>query len=390
MSLPIYAGSSSGFGEGGLGGHLGFIFQAARSAGRDVRVLCRGTPQLPPGEFATVPPPGWAGKAQYTPLRWSPAIQTDWSGRQFDRVASDLLPDTPVIYHSFPGFAERSFRKVKDRGGIAVLEAATTHAEHVFEVTEREHRDYGIGGNHFRRPWVRRVLREYELADYITIASELQRQTFVERGVPSSKLLYAPLGIDTGRFRPAGPEIPRREPGEPFRIVQVGQITLRKGFLYLLEAVRRLKDPEIEIILFGGIGWRAIRQTVEAYRRAGLHVRQLSGDPLPVLREAHLCVHASVEDGFGLAPLEAMAAGLPVIVTEQTGMKDLIENGKDGMIVPSRDSERLAEAVASVKRDEDARRAMGAAAAAKARLYDAAVCSRRYADALTPAWVTGV
>ncbi|MFC5701770.1 glycosyltransferase family 4 protein [Cohnella faecalis] len=390
MNVPIYMGSSSGFGEGGLGGHLGFIYRAAQSTGRDIRVICRGQPQLPDGEFVSVPPPVWAKNVKYTPLRWSPALQTNWSGSQFDRIAASRLPNEPIVYHSFPGFAENSFRKVKKRGGITVLEAATTHAQNVYEVTEEEHRRFGMGGNHFSRGWLKRVLQEYELADFITIASDLQRQTFLDRGFPAEKLLYAPLGIDTNRFSPPADGIRRRTPGQPFRIVQVGQVTLRKGFLYLLEAVRRLNDPDIEIILFGGIGWRAIRHSLASYRQLGIGVRQQSGDPLSVLRDAHLCVHASVEDGFGLAPLEAMAAGLPVIVSDQTGMKDLVEHGKEGFIVPSRDADRLAEAIAGLKRNEEARRAMGAAAAAKAKQYDASACADRYAEALRPAWVNAL
>ncbi|CAI6036895.1 glycosyltransferase family 4 protein [Cohnella sp. JJ-181] len=387
MNLPIYAGSSSGFGEGGLGGHLGFIQRAASAAGRPIHILCRGEADaLPRERYDSVPSPRWASALKYTPLRWSPALQTSLTGRQFDSLAADRLPDRPIVYHSFPGFAEASFRKVKRWGGITVLEAATTHADHVYGVTEAEHRRYRMGGSPFSRQWVRKVRREYELADYISIASELQRRSFISRGFPPEKLLYAPLGIDTARFAGPGPETRRREKGAKFRVVQVGQITLRKGFIYLLEAVRRLDDPEIEVVLLGGIGWRAIRDTIDRYRRLGIEIRQAGGDPLPALREAHLYVHASVEDGFGLAPLEAMATGLPAIVTDQTGMQDLIDHGRDGLIVPSRDPSSLAEAISRLKGDEALRASMGEAAAAKARRYDAELAARRYADAMRPAW----
>ncbi|SFA96946.1 Glycosyltransferase involved in cell wall bisynthesis [Cohnella sp. OV330] len=387
MILPIYAGSSSGFGEGGLGGHLSFIHKAAIGAGRPIQILCREQAAKPPMERCqTIPAPAWTRAMKYTPIRWSPAIQSNLTGRQFDAGAAERLPERPIVYHCFPGFAERSFEKVKRWGGVAVLEAATTHADHVYEVTEAEHRKYRMGGSPFSRQWLRRVRREYELADFITIASALQRDSFISRGVPAEKLLYAPLGIDTARFTGPSPEFRRRANGSKFRIVQVGQISLRKGFIYLLEAVRLLNDPEIEVVLVGGIGWRAVRETIEQFKRMGVSIRHASGDPLPALREAHLYVHASVEDGFGLAPLEAMSSGLPAVVTNQTGMQDLIEDGEDGLVVPSRDPRRLADAIALLKNDEALRLAMGEAAARKARNHDAGAAARRYASALRPAW----
>ncbi|MDG0814428.1 glycosyltransferase family 4 protein [Cohnella rhizosphaerae] len=387
MILPIYAGSSSGFGEGGLGGHLSFIQKAAHAAGRPIQILCREKPaKLPPESCLAIPAPAWTRAMKYSPIRWSPAIQSALIGRQFDVRAAERLPERPIVYHCFPGFAEESFKKVKRWGGVTVLEAATTHADHVYEVTEAEHRKYRMGGSPFSRQWLRRVRREYELADYITIASALQRDSFISRGVPAERLLYAPLGIDTARFAGPSPEARRRTDGSKFRIVQVGQITLRKGFMYLLEAVRLLNDPEIEVVLVGGIGWRAIRESIDHYKSLGVAIRHASGDPLPALREAHLYVHASVEDGFGLAPLEAMSSGLPAVVTNQTGMQDLIEDGLDGLVVPSRDSRRLAEAIALLKKDEAKRLAMGEAAARKARNYDAGAAARRYANTLRPAW----
>jgi|GEM_PF-572015 len=391
MSLPIYAGGSTGYGEGGLGGHLRFLCEAARRAERDVHVLCRGRPGGGPQDALApceaIPAPGWADWVKVTPFRWSTALQTRWLGEQFDRQAARRLPaERPVIYHSFPGFAEESFRKVKQSGGIAVLEAATTHAGHVYAVTEAEHRRYGIGGSPFSAEWVRRAEREYRLADYITVASELQRRTFLERGFPSDKLLYAPLGVDTGRFSPPADSSRSWHPQAPFRIVQVGQISLRKGFVYLLEAVRKLQDPRIEIVLVGGVGRRGIRRMLERYRQMGLNIRQAGGDPLPYLRSAHLYVHSSVEDGFGLAPLEAMATGLPVIVTDQTGMQDLVTDGRDGVIVPSRDAHRIADSIAWLMSDENARLSMGLAAAKQAAQYDAKACMRAYAAALLPAW----
>jgi glycosyltransferase involved in cell wall biosynthesis len=65
---------------------------------------------------------------------------------------------------------------------------------------------------------------------------------------------------------------------------------------------------------------------------------------LPHLRQARLCVHPAYEDGFAYAPAEALACGVPLIVSEDTGMKELIGDG-DGLVVPSGDVATLAEAI---------------------------------------------
>lgn len=387
VGSQILLGCSSGFGEGGLGSHLRFLYQASDSAGKSAGVFCRQAPAKQ--GFVTIPFPKWGRWVKFSPVRWLPSVQVYWMGRQFDEMVSESLPRHPVVYHSFPGFAEKSFRKVKERGGITVLEAATTHAEDVYEITEAEHRKYRIGGNHFSRVWVDRVLREYELSDYISVASKLQLETFVKRGFPRERILFTPLGIDTKRFSPGQKDEtikPSIGQNEPFRIIQVGQVSLRKGFPYLLEAVKQLDDPDIEIILYGGVGWRSIRALIEEYQQAGLKIQLGAGDPVPAMRNAHLCIHSSIEDGFGLAPLEAMAVGLPTVVTEMTGMKDAVTNGVNGFVVPSKDSKAIARCITELKGNETYRLEMARAARNSALQYDLEKMVLQYAETLQPVW----
>jgi glycosyltransferase involved in cell wall biosynthesis len=66
-------------------------------------------------------------------------------------------------------------------------------------------------------------------------------------------------------------------------------------------------------------------------------IRIAPGDPLPSLELADVCVHPSYTDGCGYAPLEAMACGVPVIVTEDTGMKEHVCEGVNGFVIPTGD-----------------------------------------------------
>jgi glycosyltransferase involved in cell wall biosynthesis len=76
------------------------------------------------------------------------------------------------------------------------------------------------------------------------------------------------------------------------------------------------------------------------------------GDPAPHLRQARLFVHPTYEDGFAYAPAEALASGVPVLVSEDTGMKDLIDPGVTGAILPTGDLDALTAAIDAAYRGE--------------------------------------
>jgi glycosyltransferase involved in cell wall biosynthesis len=76
------------------------------------------------------------------------------------------------------------------------------------------------------------------------------------------------------------------------------------------------------------------------------------GDPLPYLRSAAVCVHPTFEDGFAYAPAEALACGVPVIVSADTGMKDMIEPGVNGLVLATGDATALTEALDALYRRE--------------------------------------
>ncbi|MCZ8516471.1 glycosyltransferase family 4 protein [Paenibacillus filicis] len=382
----VKMGCAAGLGQGGLGGHLNFVYNAVKHSGGNAGIFTSSSSSSE--QVISIPGPSWQNWIQLTPVRWLPATKVYWESIHFDQAVSEKLPRSPIVYHTFPGYAEYSFKKVRSYGGISVLEAATTHVKDLFRETNEEHRKYKMEGSPYNRAWVERVMREYELADYITVASQLQRESFLRNGIPERKLLFAPLGVDTDRFRPlqSQPSLVPKTKEQKFRIISVGQVCLRKGVQYLLEAVKQLRDPEIEVTLYGGIGWRKIRTLIHDYMDSGVQIKLGSGDPVPALRNSHICVHSAIEDGFGLAPLEAMAAGLPTIVTEATGMKDAIHNDLNGLIVPSRDVISLAESIARLKYDEAYRIQMAHAARMAALKWDNRQRISQYSEALSPVW----
>ena len=132
-----------------------------------------------------------------------------------------------------------------------------------------------------------------------------------------------------------------------------GEPTVAKGVPVLIDAFRYIPGS-IELILFGGWSTRAMRRYLHACMQADLRLRIEGGDPLRELQRADILVHPSYADGFGFAPMEALACGIPVIVTEDTGMKEYVQEGINGWIVRTGDvkalTERLRHAVSRVAR----------------------------------------
>jgi glycosyltransferase involved in cell wall biosynthesis len=216
------------------------------------------------------------------------------------------------------------------------LAAASSHVDHVASRNADAHSRWPIESS-WLNDWQRRkALQEYEMADVIQVASDYSLQTFLERGLPAHKLR---------RWRPS--THPRFRPGAVrpedglFRIVYVGALSVAKGTPVLIEALQQLPRANLELTLVGGYGTRAMRRYLEAAMARDPRIRIAPGDPLPHLQRADVLVHPSYQDGFAYAPLEALACGVPVIVSEDTGMKEHVQPGHNGWIVPTGSSEAI-------------------------------------------------
>ena len=185
----------------------------------------------------------------------------------------------------------------------------------------------------------------------------------------------------------------------PVRLLAVGRFSVTKGFVYLLEACKILKDKDFPFVLtlVGGGGlatggylgpqltrMRAALGLEEQVRMPGL----VSHNELPQLLEAHdifiaPCVIApnGERDGIPNVIIEAMAFGLPVISTEVNAIPEIVRNGETGMTVPQRDATALAEAVLSMSaHPEDTRRMAANGRKLALELFDEASNIRKLRD----------
>jgi glycosyltransferase involved in cell wall biosynthesis len=339
---------SAPYGAGGLGRHLQEIWEALGRNAAQGRVICGPSTE----QRGVVPPPGRAevtrgplGAMSDRAFAGSPAWSTWKSAVDFDRAARRRLGDGEHLL-AFNGQALIQLRAARAGGyASAGVISATAHMRQVAARQSEAHRRHPL-----ERPWAPRVLArnlaEYERADSILVATDHIRDSFLAEGVPAERLRSFPLTPD-----------PRYSPRESlpssstFDVLYVGSLSVSKGVPLLVEAVRAVDAPDLRLVLLGGWASRGMRRFMEAARAADPRIQVRLGDPLEAFRSAALYVHPSWDDGFGYAPAEALAAGVPVLVTADTGMKELIAPGR-GMVVPTGDADALTEAIAGAHRRE--------------------------------------
>jgi glycosyltransferase involved in cell wall biosynthesis len=180
---------------------------------------------------------------------------------------------------------------------------------------------------------------EPRLANGIVSQSSFNASTLVENGIPADFIRLVPLGVDRSRF-PVRAAAPANN--EPFTIIWVGVLSQRKGLTYFLDAVRMLQSRNVRVRIRGHRGSGG--DILDAYSDLELDVRYSESTASVVrdLQRSDVYVLPSLLEGFGRTIIEAMSCGVPVITTPNTCGPDVMEDGREGFIIPIRDSEALA------------------------------------------------
>lgn len=336
---------SAPLGMGGLGRHVGELADAlTASAGPAPNCI---TGDGPAGGRPL------QGALSALPLPVSPGLRTWAHMVEFDRRAAHRLPPGQHLI-AFNGQALRQFAAAERAGyGSRWLVSANSHIEQVRERHAQAHRRHPLEGSWAARMRPR-TLAEYERAERILYASDYIRDSFLARGIAQERLVRFPL-TPAPRYAPATGQAPvarERSPSDSFEIVYVGSLAVHKGVPLLIEALGRLAHLDLKLTLVGGWGTRGMRRFVQRACAEDPRITVAPGDPLAHLRRAALCVHPAYEDGFGYAPAEALACGVPLIISEDTGMKELIDSPDRGLVLATGELEQLSEAIEAACRGE--------------------------------------
>jgi glycosyltransferase involved in cell wall biosynthesis len=203
--------------------------------------------------------------------------------------------------------------------------------------------------------------REQGEADRIVCFSNSVRQSLVRDGLPAGRLVKIGLGVDPQRFRPCLPS----SGGSGFTVGFIGWLDLRKGYPYLVEAFRRASLPGSTLVLHGGSSIPYHHDLVERLR-GDSRVLVTTGPVETTFARLSVAVLPSVSDGYGLSALEAMACGVPVIVTSNCGVSEDLVHGREGFVVPARDSDAIATHLVQLHDSPSLRESMGVAARQRA------------------------
>ncbi len=185
-----------------------------------------------------------------------------------------------------------------------------------------------------------RKTREFEAADVVVCPSRFVADS-LPTGRSTKRVVIAPFGS------PASASPPRSEPAvnRPLRILFVGSMTQRKGLADLFAAMRLLRRDDVELAVLGSpvASSDFYRQQFRAFHYVPPRPH---AEVLTFMRTCDVLCLPSIVEGRALVVQEAMSAGLPAIVTANTGTDDVIEEGRSGFIVPIRSPESLAAKIA--------------------------------------------
>ncbi len=329
------------------------LCRAARTIGFDLKgqLARRTVTELPAGRVESHP---------WTEIIRLLSGRLDRSGRltdavwvraepAFDRlVARRLRPEHTAVY-GFEYCSLATFLKARELGVRAVYDMPAPEPRLVQEILEAEIAGFPELHTPYHRYTAaredKRIARrraEWNAADLVIAASDYTRRSFARAGLP----------VDRVRVVPYGAPAPQAEAlaggsgeDEPLRLLWAGTFGIRKGAHYLIEAWRRGHfGRKARLRVFGTVGLpeRLLKPLPEGIEFAGAIPRALLMDEY---RRSDALVFPTLCDGFGMVASEAWSCGTPVITTDRAGAADLLQPGRNGLLIAAANADAIAAAL---------------------------------------------
>ena len=356
-----------GVDAGGQNVHVAALAQALARAGNRVTVYTRRDARELPRRVALAPgvsvehvdagPPVTIPKDDLLPFMdvFATALSRAWKR------------NPPDVVHSHFWMSGRASLAAARPLGIPLV-----HTFHALGSEKRRHQGVADSSPAERIEEERAIARS---ADRIVATASAEAFELVRLGAHPRALKIVPCGVDLERFSPDGAVDARRS--RRFRIVTLSRLVARKGVADVIEAFAGL--PDAELVIAGGGDGEDLRTDNEAQRLLGLarglgvggrveFRGRVARDEVPaLLRSADVVACTPWYEPFGIVPLEAMACGVPVVVSAVGGLIDTVIDGVCGVHVPPRDAERLGRTLAALANDPQLRRRLARAGMERAR-----------------------
>ena len=271
-------------------------------------------------------------------------------------VTRSRLPDHDVFF----GYSYMSLEMLeieKRKGVLTILDQIDPGPVEFRLVAEEMSRHPDLAGPApvYPAAYYERLRQEWDLADVIVVNSEWSRDALISEGVGAEKIEVLPLAYEGAQVDRQGLGVDYSANTEadarlPLHVLWLGQVNVRKGIHILIEAARLLEGRDILFDIVGpiGISREALESAPSNMTFHGSVSRDRSSDHY---RNANVFVLPTLSDGFAITQLEAMAFGLPVITTPNCGK--VVQDGKNGFVIPPSDAKALAGAVSRFDSDRE-------------------------------------
>lgn len=276
-------------------------------------------------------------------------------------ISRQKIPDDTNVVQAPMGSCEAIF-KLADSSGRRILKVFDAPNSHPTTLSGYWQRECDLFCPGYRIPIPPGVFskfnREVHAADIILCPSLFVRDSMISNGVPETKCFVSHFGVDTSVFQK------RESLPDKARFISVGSLTVRKGQQYLFRAFEKVKTmlPDVELVFVGGTR-PDFREELKRWHGTftyypGLNQEELAG----LLRTSTAFVLNSLEEGFARVLSEAMACGLPIIASYESGATTVVTNEVEGIIVKPTDIDGIARAMIRMATQHEENARMGEAA----------------------------
>ena len=267
------------------------------------------------------------------------------NARKISQKSKQYIKNSDVIL-GLSGTFINSIKELKKYKKIIICERSSSHILFQKKIIEEEYTRYNLLKTRDRilkyefASWkIDNELIEYSYADHILTPSKFVTDSFKEYGINS--IIEIPFGANTNDFF-RDSSIKKKE--NEFHILFVGQITLRKGLQYLINAFNQFKHPNAYLHIVGGDTYGDInfmKKLSASNKKIVFHGIKKGKDLLYFYNVADIYVLPSIEEGFAITQLEALSCGCPILISENTGAKETVIENNCGMVFPIRDSNQI-------------------------------------------------
>lgn len=304
--------------------------------------------------------------ACHTGLNWFPQLKKKWewiANNTIDRHVASVL-EVPGVIVALSANGLYCGQRMKMLGGVYICDRGSSHILFQDQILREEFERWGIHYYGIDPRIIDKEIEEYEAATVITVPSEFCIRSFTTKGISQKKMKKIPYGANLSRFRPVA------NPGDSeFQVLWVGAVSIRKGFLDVLNGFQQLKHPRKKFVVIGNI-LPEMNSFLKLQKLDDVKfIGQIPNIDLPAYYStSHVFVLGSIEEGLATVLGESLACGCPVIATTNTGAEDLYTNDLEGYIVPIRSPELITSCLQELADNPEKRQAMSVAALQRVNL----------------------